>query len=170
VPDAFSIFSRAHCTVTAPLESEKIVAFSALLDQNVSSDTICTLKRNTVVVVALVVQQSGAGEIKAIPPVWLSLCVSAWKKDRYFLRNEIKKGADAWRQMLTVRTNSEDVDLVAPELAQALDNRTGSEFGLQIPSRFQGNTLTRAHPVMHHFSSCRAQGSVTITSKRFPWS
>jgi hypothetical protein len=75
-------------------------------------------------------------------------------------RNGIKKGVDAWRQVLAVCADSEEVDLVAPELAQALDDRTRSEFGLQIPSRFQGDTLIRAHPVMHHFTTRRAQDSV----------
>jgi hypothetical protein len=83
-------------------------------------------------------------------------------------RNEIKKGVDAWRQVLAVCADSEEVDLVAPELAQALDDRTRSEFGLQIPSRFQGDTLSA------RTQSCTTSPLVvlriplTITSKCFP--
>ena len=62
--------------------------------------------------------------------------------------------------MLAVCTDSEEVDFIAPELAQALDDRARGDFGLQIPSRFQGDALTRAYPVMHYFATGRAQGSV----------
>src|SRR5271163_1791594 len=88
-------------------------------------------------------------------------------KGSYFFRNEIKKGSDARRQMLAVCTDGEEVDFVTPEFAQALDNRARSEFGLEIPSCFQGNPFTRAQPVMHHLTTGRTQGSVDDHFKAF---
>ena len=51
-------------------------------------------------------------------------------RDGYIFRNEIKKGPDAGRQMLAVGTDGEEVGFVAPELAQALDDRARGQFGL----------------------------------------
>ena len=69
--------------------------------------------------------------------------------------------------MLAVCTDGEEVDFVTPEFAQALDNRARSEFGLEIPSCFQGNPFTRAQPVMHHLTTGRTQGSVDDHFKAF---
>ena len=41
--------------------------------------------------------------------------------------------------MLAVGTDGEEVNFVAPEFTQALDDGARSEFGLEIPGCFQGN-------------------------------
>jgi hypothetical protein len=71
----------------------------------------------------------------------------------------IKEYPDAWKEVLAVGTNREQINLVAPKVVKTFHNCSRYQVWLNIPNRFQRDPSSSVHPVMYDFAAGRGQRS-----------